>query len=364
MRWWHSFSGVSAESGETRTFFVEFFLINPGLDRGKAILGLHPYYRRRGIKPSYVMIKAGVYPGDDGQPGRQLHAFYSASALNATKCPLIMQVGDCTYREDRITGRVEVTEQEARRRCMMSDAGSMEWDLEVYKAVSCHTGFLAGRLSRFLNALDSYWHGEGIRSFFRGTVTLDGEQYVVNADTSYGYADKHWGRSFNKPWLQFACCSLTSRRTGRELRHSALAVNGCCPRFLFIPLRRRLMIQLSYTGESIDFGFGRNFPFGKCRWETKETGKRFIWHIMARNRQYMIKISGSCTKEKMLKLKYENPDGGRSRTPLQSGGSGIGTVEIYRIVKGERELLDTLDMTNALCIYRAQGKKPHADRMS
>ena len=351
MRWWHSFCGVLEETGETRTFFVEFFVINPSLGGDKPILGRHPYHRRRGAKPSYVMIKAGVFPGPDGQPGRQLHAFYPVSQLRTAASPLILQAGDCVYREDRITGSVYVTQQEAARRFRMSDAGSMEWDLEVHKAVSCHTGILAGPFFQALNALDSYWHGEGIRSFFRGSVTLDGMTYQVREETSYGYADKHWGRSFNKPWMQFACNRLTSARTGRELRHSVLAINSC-PRLFCFPLRRRLLIQLTYTGEDYEFGFPGQFLTSRCKWETKENGKRFIWHIMAKNRKHLIKISCSCTREQMLKLRYESPDGARFRSPLWAGGLGVGTIEIYRLENGERTLLDKLRMDGALCEYR------------
>lgn len=357
MRWWHSFSGIHMDTGESRTFFVEFFVINPGLGGEQPILGRHPYYRKRGMKPSYVMIKAGVFPGADGQPSKQLHAFYPVSALKATGSPLVMQVGDCFYREDRLTGSVKVTTGEARHRSLMSDAGSMTWDLEVHKAVSCHTGFLASPLFQALNALDSYWHGEGSRSFFRGTVTLDGEIYQVLADTSYGYADKHWGRSFNRPWMQLACGRLTSRRTDRELRHSMLAINGCCPRFLCFPLRRRLMIQLTYTGEDFEFGLHKQFLLSRCKWETKENGKRFIWHIMARNKKHLIKISGSCTKEQMLKMQYESPDGARYRNPLWAGSAGVGTIEIYRLADGGRELLDALHMDGALCEYRKNSGK-------
>ncbi len=352
MRWWHSFSGVHTETGESRTFFIEFFLINPALGGDMPILGRHPYYRKRGMKPSYVMVKAGVFPDADGNGGKQLHVFYPISALKATESPLVMQVEDCFYSEDRLIGCVDVTDEEAAHRCFMSDAGYMEWDVEVHKAVSCHTGFLGGAPAQILNALDSYWHGEGIRSFFRGTVTLDGEVYLISADTSYGYADKHWGRSFNRPWMQLACGRLTSQKTGNVLRHSVLAINGCCPRFLCFPLKRRLMIQLSYTGEDFEFGFRTGLLFSKCKWETKENGKRYIWHIIARNRTAVIKISGSCTKAQMMRLQYESPDGSIPRAPLLAGGAGVGTVEIYRRVQGGRELLDTLHMNDGFCAYR------------
>ncbi len=354
MRWWHSFSGIQPQTGETRTFFVEFLVLNPGLGGDSPILGQHPYYKKRGISPSYVCVKAGVFPDEEGNGGRQLHAFYPVSSLKATGSPLVMQVEDCFYSEERIRGYVDVTKEESRRRSLMTDAGAMEWDLEIHKAVSCNTGILAGTFFQALNALESYWHGEGVKSFFRGTVTLDGILYEVSPQVGNGYADKHWGRGFNRPWFQFSCGRLFSQRTGRELRHSVLAVCGCCPRFLFLPLRRKLLIQLTYTGEDYDFGF-RPFVLSRCKWETKETNKRYIWHILAKNKDAVIKISGSCTKEQMLELKYENPRGVKSRLPLLAGAAATGTIQLYRRTSGGRELIDTLHMQQGFCEYR-QGK--------
>ena len=60
MRWWHSFQGVCPTTQETRTFFVEYSILNPALGTTQPILGQHPYYKRHGMKPSYVCIKAGV----------------------------------------------------------------------------------------------------------------------------------------------------------------------------------------------------------------------------------------------------------------------------------------------------------------
>ena len=351
MRWWHSFAGVRPDTGETRTFFIEFYIINPALGGPRPILGQHPYFRKRGMKPSYVMVKAGVFPDSAGDGGRQLHAFYPLSALQATGSPLVMQVEDsqsgrCLYSEDKLTGFLDISPGEARHRSRMTDAGCMEWDVKVHKAVSCHTGIWGGRFLQALNALDSYWHGEGIRSFFQGSVTLDGVAYEVNPDHSYGYADKHWGRCFSNPWFQFACGKLTSQRTGKELRHSALAMNCLNPRLLGLPLRRRLMLQLTYMGE--------DFEFSRCKWETKETGKRFVWHILAQNKSTVVKVSGSCTKTEMLHLQYESPEAIKSRLPLWGGCGGIGTVQLYRKGPGGRELLDTLSLGNALCLYRGE----------
>ncbi len=363
MRWWHSFVGVNVETGKPRTFFVEFFMINPNLGSNHPILGQHPYYKKRGMSPSYVMVKAGAFPDENDENGKQLHAFYPISSLQITGNPLVMrmnipspetaplsmdhtQENTCFYSEDRLTGSIVISPQKARHRSLMTDFGSMEWELEVCKAVSCHTGLLGGRLFQMLHILDNYWHGEGIRSFFRGSVILDGDVYEVTPEHSYGYADKHWGRNFHNPWFQFSCGNLTSQRTGKELRHSVLAINSFYPRLLCFPLRRRFMLQMTYMGE--------DFEFTNCKWEVKETDRRFIWHILARNKNSVLKLSGSCKKEDMLHLRYEAPDGQLCRLPLWAGADGIGTLQLYRKETGGRELLDTLKLENAMCIYRKE----------
>ncbi len=352
MRWWHSFMGVQPDTGDTRTFFVEYFVINPALGADLPILGQHPYYKKRGMKPSYVMIKAGVFPDASGNGGKQLHSFYPITSLRAAQNPFHLEAEDCLLSENRISGFVDVSEEESEHRSFMTDAGYMKWNLEIHKTIACHTGIVASPFFTAINALESFWHGEGIRTFFRGTVSLDGVVYEVSTDSCYGYADKHWGRNYNKPWLQLTSGRLISERTGKELKHSALAIDGCCPKFFCIPLRRKLMIQLTYTGEDFEFNFARPGTFSRCKWKVKATNKRHIWHINAQNKTSVIKISGSCMKEQMLTLDYETPEGTKSKAPLYAGDAAVGKIEIYRRVPGGTQWIDTLSIQGGLWEYR------------
>ncbi len=354
MRWYHSFQGIQPDTQEKRTFFVEYLVMNPSLGATQPILGQHPYFKRRHMKPSYVMVKTGVFPGADGSEGRQLNAFYPISSLKTAVNPFILQVEDCFYSENHIAGFVDITPEEARHRSFMTDAGYMEWDLEVHKAVSCHTGLLGSPFFTAIGALESFWHGEGIRTFYQGTISLNGIPYEVTPDASYGYADKHWGRSFNDPLLRFASGHLTSLRTGRELKHSALAIDGCCPKFLCFPLRRKLFLQLTYMGEDFEFSFADPRSLSRSKWKEKETNKRFIWKIMAQNRDAVIKLSLYCTKNQMMAMTYELPDGTLPAFPIQAGGMGTGTLELYRRTDDNLELLDTLTIENALCEHQVE----------
>ena len=54
-----------------------------------------------------------------------------------------------------------------------------------------------------------------------------------------------------------------------------------------------------------------------------------------------------------MPLRYENPLGTRPGKPLQGSASGTGTVQIFRKISGERELVDTLTLESALCLWDA-----------
>lgn len=351
VRWWHSFTGIQPETGEKKVFFVEYFIINPALGGDLPILGQHPYYKKRGIRPSYVMIKAGVFGDEDSGSAKQLHSFYPISALQSATEPFVLQVEDNFYSENHIFGTVDVTAEEARHRSFMCDEGHMEWDLEVHKEIACHTGKIANAFFCALNALETFWHAEGAKTIYRGTVTLDGVLYDVSPENCSGYADKHWGRSFNTPWLQLASGSLASERTGRKLKHAALTVDGCCPRFLWFPLRRRLLLQLHYGGEDFNFHLSRFRDGCRTKWKVRQTNELVIWRIVAQSKSAVIKINASCPKADMLSLRYEDPDGRRTPAPLLGGGTGTGTILLYRRIPGGKQLLDTLSMENIFCEY-------------
>lgn len=353
MRWFHSFTGIQPQTGESRTFFIEIFLMNPAIGGDFPILWKKARHKKQGTKPSYCLVKAGVFPNEEGEDGRQLHAFYPMNEVRAAKAPLALQIGDCFCTENKLSGSIFVSPARSGYHYLMSNAGSMEWDLEIHKAIACNTGFWSGAFLRAVNGLDSFWHGEGIRSFFRGTVVLDDVLYQVSPDSSYGCADKHWGRCFPKPLFQLTCPKLFDKEhPAREQKESVLAISECCPRFFHFPLHRRLLIQLTLEGEDYSFGFSLPFLFPKRNYqkmEIKETEKRFIWHITAQNKTAMIQISGSCLKKEMLRFRYDSPDGCRPKQPLWAGSNAVGTIQLYRKNKKDYQPVCTLFWENGLC---------------
>ena len=347
MRWFHSFSAVSAKTGEHRVFFIEYLIMNPSLGCSKPILGQLPFHRRKGLRPSYLMIKAGAFSGDNNSSALQLHHFYPMTDLKIAFHPFVMKFGENFYSEQLLRGSVSVSPQDARRKSHMCNAGFMKWDVKLHKEIACHTGTLADPLHCAMNALDSFWHGEGIKALYSGTVILNGEEFEVTPGESYGYADKHWGHRFQAPWLQLGTCRLISERTGKELKHSALAADGCCPRFLWKTLKQKLLLQLTYEGQDFEFNFS---PFQQCcKWRIHYTDKRLIWQIAARSKDAEIKITMTGHLRDSLCLTYEDP---MANLPgrLHAGGKGTGKILLYRKTSGQKELIDTLTAKNILWI--------------
>lgn len=357
LRWWHSFTGVNAVSGERRIFFVEYLILNPLPEKSKG---------GRPARASYVRISAGSFPNEASE-GFRLDSYSPISAAKYARKPLYFQVGNCMLSENRISGSLEGSPAEPGQTSVpsdASDAGSIEWNLEIHKTIACHTGILASPLFCALSALDSFWHGEGIRAEFRGTVIQNGEIFEVTPETSFGYADKHWGRSHNKPWLQLASCRLWSERTGKLLKHSALAVDGCCPRFLFFPLRPRLILQLTYRGEDFYYSFANPLRRSAMKWGTKENKGKFTWRVKAQDRDSLLVLTLHSSKNKMMTMQYDEPvasyDQLRGPSRLRAGGEGYGTIDLYRLTPGGKVWIDTLTIQNALCEFQKPSKTTSA----
>lgn len=353
MRWWHCFRGMDPITQTTKNFYIEYLIMNPALGENRVILGQLPIHKKQAKKPSYVMIKAGVLPSEN-ERGIQLTRYYPLTSLKIAYNPFYLQVEDCVLSEGRISGFLDPTEAEASQAAYMTEEGTMEWDLEVCKSIAGHTGHLGGVLSCALNLLDSYWHGEGIRTTYRGTVLLNGTRYEILTENNLGlgYADKHWGRSYNRPHFQFASCTLRSKRTGKPIKNSALAVITSCPRLFRFPLLPRLMLQFTYQGEDFCYNFKNPLLGSELKWNMKDTKGRLIWHIKAQNKTSVIKLSLSSKKKDMLALKYETPMGMRKKAPLLTGMLGVGTIDLYRMEKDGLEWVDTLTVENGFCQFQ------------
>ena len=186
--WWHSFTGYNKKTGEPKTFFIEYYLINPALGGSDVVYGQLLENKEVGIRPSYMMVKAGAL----GEKPVQLHRFFPWDEVEVSKAVSFeVKAGDCLCNENRIVGNVKLTKKEAKEHPeYMCDGGSMSWDLFIDKQVAFNVGVGTDKAVRDVAKYEMAWHAEGIKSAYGGTVTLGKEEYVIRPDDCYGYADK------------------------------------------------------------------------------------------------------------------------------------------------------------------------------
>lgn len=344
--WWHSFTAYNKKTGKPCPFFIEFFIINPDLGGKKPIFGQLKENRDSGRKPSYVMVKAGAW----GDKPVQLHGFYGIDDLQISKGKMDLKVGSCSLSETSTKGSITAEGMENHPE-YMSDNGKMKWDLKISKRVAFNVGYGASAFFRKINCFSMFWHAEGMKTEYSGSVWFNNEEYEVIPEKSYGYADKNWGSDFTSPWVWISSCNLKSRVDGRSLKNSVFDAGGGCPIVFGIPIKRKLLIGIHYEGKNYEFNFSKLWKGVKTTFQFQEDKDQVSWHIETRNFKSRAIIDCVCDKKEMLLINYEGPDGMKRHNCLWNGGNGHGRLQLFSKVHGKEVLIDDMDFYNAGCEY-------------
>ena len=352
--WWHSFTAQDAETGEDKPFFIEFFICNPALAENEPTFGQLPENKAAGKRPSYLMVKAGCW----GEGKCQLHRFFSLGDVRIHgSAPYEVEAADCYASETALRGSISISEKDAAAHPeWMCDAGEIEWDLTIDKQGAFNVGYGASKPLRGAEAFAMYWHAEGMKSAFKGTITCNGRKYTVTPEKSYGYADKNWGRDFTSPWVWLSSNCLKSKLTGKTLENSVFDIGGGRPKIYFVPLDRRLLGVFWYEGKEYDFNFSHVLLNVKTEFSFEEKDDVVLWRVRQENRYAAMETEVSCKKADMLLVNYEAPDGSKKHNHLWNGGNGVGTVKLYDKVDGKFQLVDEIEATHIGCEYGKYGE--------
>ena len=347
--WWHSFTAQDAETGEDKPFFIEFFICNPALAEKEPVFGQLPENKKSGKQPSYLMVKAGTWGAD----ACQLHRFFSLKDVKLHgSAPYSIKAADCLASENALHGSISISKEEAEAHPeWMCDAGDISFDLTIDKQIAFNVGYGASKPLRDIEAFAMYWHAEGMKSAYGGTITFNGRKYIVTPGKSYGYADKNWGRDFTSPWVWLSSNCLISKKTGKQLTNSVFDIGGGRPKIYFVPLDRRLLGVFYYEGKEYDFNFSRLHLHVKTEFSFEETDTEVIWHVRQENIHAAMETEMHCLKKDMLFVNYEAPDGQKLHNRLWNGGNGWGTVKLYDKKGDELVLVDEIEATHVGCEY-------------
>ena len=345
--WWHSLTARNERTGEETPFFFEYYLCNPALAEEMPVFGQLEENRRTGKRPSYLMVKAGCW----GENHLQLHRFFAWKDVSVNpEVPYRIETDDCLASETRIQGSITVSEAQLHPE-WMCDNGSISWDLEVDKQIAFNVGYGASKPLRDAEAFAMYWHAEGMKTAYKGTILCNKEKYIVTPENSYGYADKNWGRDFTSPWVWLSSNCLTSKLSGKKLENSVFDIGGGRPKIYFVPLNRRLLGAFYYEGKEYDFNFSHFWLNVKTDFSFEEKEETVEWYVRQESIHAVMETRVSCNKKDMLFVNYEAPDGRKLHNRLWNGGNGTGRIRIYDKHHGELVLVDDMEATHIGCEY-------------
>ena len=347
--WWHSFTAINKETKEEKVFFAEFFLINPALGKDKPILGQLKENKEKGIRPSYLMVKCGTW----GSDARQIHRFYGINKVKVHMgVPFSVYAEDCYLDNNNLRLKVDVKEEDVKLHPeWMCQAGSITMDLKAEKVITYNVGYGASSIFRALKAYEMYWHAEGIKTLYSGKVTLDGKEFEVIPDKSYGYQDKNWGSNFTTPWVWLSSNCLKSNITGKVLTNSAFEIGGGKPKVFGISLDRKLLGCMYYEGLEMEFNFSKFWTGSKTLFDCGVSDDEMVWHVKQETRKYVMITDVTCKINEMLLVNYEDPNGLKKHNHLYNGGTGIGRIQIFKKKGKERILIDDISATHIGCEY-------------
>lgn len=347
--WWHSLTARDSETGDEKAFFIEFFVVNPAMGGDEAILGQLEENKRKNIKPSYLMVKAGCW----GEDAIQLHRFYGINKVKIkTGVPFSILADGCSLTETETEGIVSVSKEDCKAHPeWMCDYGEISWKLKIDKKIAYNVGYGASSLLRKIKAFEMYWHAEGMKTEYSGEIIFNGKRYDVIPEKSYGYADKNWGRGFTSPWVWLSSNNICSRFTGKRLKNTAFDIGGGKPKIYFLPLDRKLLGGIVYEGEEFEYNFSKFWTLPRTKFECLENDEQVLWRVWQENYKSVMKTEIICDKKDMILINYEAPDGSKRHNNLWNGGNGRGRIRLYRKTKGCLKLIDDLAVKNVGCEF-------------
>lgn len=354
-RWRYFFNGINAASGEERLFYIELMAQNPALsyertvlpqaeeapkldaaDLQAALAGNIETKPAQGQKviPSYACVRAGVF----GSRPKQLNRYFPNSEFVAAKRGFDVKAGGCAFSDNELYGVLAITEVEARSFTeWKTAAGRMEWNLKYERDFDAPEVFTKD---------SKHWLAGGLTARFSGMVTLDGQEYAVSPDHSFGYVDKSWGTALPIPFMHISSSRLTSIFTGKVMKDSGFALEG--------DYDGRLAALAKFEGEYYGFGPGQNTKKYAAQWSCVRSplnggGEELHWSASVNCKKFILDVDVFCPAQEMLVKDYWLPDG--TLLKVLCGGSGSGEIRLYKQVKKSLELIQHAKILGASCEY-------------
>lgn len=363
-RWRFITNGISSITGEEKTFFIEFYCVNPALSPKTPVLGFKNRYDTNMaadlqfalagtdaaknftsqliVSPSFFLIRAGSL----STVCRQYNNYYAFDDVDYKSDDYIVLVNpnqeknkQCYLSENKIIGSVCVSQKDlVDHPEYLGNVGSMSWNLSFTRVLSFDTEYKSKEIN---------WAVLGGKTDFSGTIIFNDEEFNIDSKKSFGYYDKNWGRDFSSPFFHISSSFITSQISGKLLQNSAISVQG--------EYNNRLCIFVCIEGKKIEFHADKRKKYNvvyDCQEITDDDlGPKLHWSCSVQDKKYVIDVDVYSRTKDLFLRDYESPSGERKVMRVLSTGTGSGRIKLYKIVKKSLELIEQAEISKCVCEY-------------
>lgn len=356
-RWRYFFSAFNVETNQEKKFFVELYIVNPGVSPKVAVLAQKSrlahsesdlQYALAGtqaaqtaneelaVRPSYVLVKAGVYGGD----GIQLNKFIPSSQFTFVKNSGMFKAGECFFGANSISGSIEVTSQDLRVKPeLLCDAGALDWDLKFDRKIVGEPVY---------NGKNGFWAPFGAKTVYSGAVRFGGSEYVITPKISGGYSDKSWGTCLPESYFHISSAKMTSLISGKSMLNSCFVIEGEYDG----KLRGFLNLEDSVFKIIEKKHFGKCVVAHDCIQVPGNGGDEKVhWTVSVKKGKFVVDIDIFCDGGDLSVRDYEIPQGKRTLLKILGSGCGKGEIRIYKKIGKNLELLEHANVYDAVCEF-------------
>lgn len=303
--WRHCFTGVGRTSGEKRSFMLEYYCVNPQLAEDE------PVFAEDGRKPSYLCVRAVVL----GEGGSVLNRYFTWDATSTgEEMDLLISAEDCFLSETRTMGRIEVGPQDREKDSdRYPDVGRIVWDLRIDKRIAFNLGYTTSGPLRSTYIMNAFWHTEGMKTCYSGTIVWNGEEYQVEADSSDGIADKVWGKDPGDKWAFVGCSDLISKKRGKLSNSAFTFGQGMRIQVGPIDTLDEAIGGVYLEGDTYEFNFSKVWTLTQNRVKIRKKSNWVLFSMIEETPTTRVRVKILISEQSIKRTLIETPSGDRRK---------------------------------------------------
>jgi hypothetical protein len=246
----------------------------------------------------------GFYFDADGKRtfgAKQRLPIDSLGGSNGRDDGALVRIGDAWLSENHMEGSIQ------------NGGRSLTWSLDFEPASRCFHHLPVQLRSRVESRVSTLCSPNLAVPFF-GTVSLDGDDLLF--DGELGSQSHRWGARHSSTWSWAHCSNF--EEAPDSLFEGVAAQSSFGP----IPAPTMTFLFLRYKGEDIAFNELRSSLSARSRYEMP------TWSFTARNDDWKIAGAARATTDRLMQVRYEDPDG----TERYCANSEIAdmAIEVYK----------------------------------